>query len=263
MMDISRIYYTSNIPYITSQFIREYDIKKANISILLSKGVIDTNQYNFLYNTDRMTRQITIGKMIRDNPKIGNILKEGINEVVYKFLEINNISENDILSRKNDAIFIINKIPSITKFGNIEFVNKNIYTSYINLNSIEIYYCLDRINNLEKIDIKGISDDKLVLHENYFINFLCEYFYRVENSLPEDTIKWFKEFFISYLSNSLDEGYYRTFDSMSVINTTRLGMYSYNISGYTLPSEIIDISYNLSLLRLLYRYLLEIKFGRR
>ena len=40
-------------------------------------------------------------------------------------------------------------------------------------------------------------------------------------------------------------------------------MYSYNISGYTLPSEIIDISYNLSLLRLLYRYLLEIKFGKR
>lgn len=262
MKDI-RSYYTADIPYITSQFIREYDIRKANISILYSKGVINREQYNFLYNADRMTRQVTIGKMIRDDSNIGIILKDGINEVVSKFLSVNNIYDTDILSRKNDALFIINKIPSITRFGNVEFVCKNLYTSYLNLNGIEIYYCLDRINNSEKIDVKGISDEKLLLHKNYFINFLCEYFYNIENSLPENNLKWFKEFFASYLSNSLDEGYYRTFDSLSCINTVNIGMYSYNLSGYTFPSDVIDNSYNLNLLRILYRYLLEIKFSKK
>lgn len=261
-MEIKKSYYTSDIPYITSQYIREYDIRKANISILFSKGVINEQQYNFLYNTDRMTRQVTIGKIIRDNPEVGDILKGGIKEAVSNFLSINNIDDIDILSIKNDAIFIINKVPTITKFGIIEFINKNVYTSYLNLNKIEIYYFLDHINNTEKIDIKGIGDDKLLIHENYFIQFLCEYLYNIENQPAQYNIKWFKDFFDKYISRELDTGYYITFDSISSMNTIPIGMYNYSLYGYHETAQVIDISYNLNILRLLYRYLLEILMGK-
>ena len=259
----NRIYFTSSIPYIISQYIREYDISKANINILLYKGVIDIDKYNFLYNADRMTRQVYIGKMIRNNSNIGNILKYGIKEMIDKFIMCNNIEDQDILSLKNDAIFIINKIPTITKFENIEFKNKNTYTSYLNINGIEVYYNLDQINSTEQIDIKGINDDKLLIHQNYFINFLCEYLYNIENMRSEENLRWFKDFYNKYVNLQLDTGYYITFDSISSIKTIDIGMYNYNIIGYNTQKNIIDISYNLNILRLLYRYLLEIHFNNK
>ena len=45
---INRSYYTLNIPYLISRYIREYDISKANINILLYKKYIDQDMYNLL-----------------------------------------------------------------------------------------------------------------------------------------------------------------------------------------------------------------------
>lgn len=261
---LNRTYITFDIPYIVSQYIREYDISKANINILLYKGMIDESQYNFLYNSDRMTRQITIGKMIANNNEIGEIIKNGIHEMVSKFIYYNNLEEQDILSIKNDAIFVLNKIPTITKFENVEFKNKNTYTSYININGIEVYYCIDKISNIENIEIKGINEDKLKIHAEFFIDFLCEYFYNIENQVPEDIMKWFKKFYNDYISLSLDEHYYITFNSNSTLVTNTIGHYKYEINmSNNLCRDIIDISYNLNILRILYRYLLELYFGRR
>ena len=102
--------YNADIDYLIGSFIREYDIAKANINILLWKGLISIDQYNFLYNAYRMTRQITIGKMRASNPELGTALDAGVLEVKKLFFEANDIQDHEVLAIKNDAIYLINKL---------------------------------------------------------------------------------------------------------------------------------------------------------
>ncbi len=248
--------YSMNVDYIISGYIREYDISKANINILYKYGVLSKEKYEYYLTADRMVRQIDIGLMQRDS-NISTILKNGIMEAKRMFFEANNIDESDVLTIHNDAIFLINKIPTITKFDNIEFINKNIYTSYYKLGGLEIYYFYDPINSIENIDIKGINDDKLKIHENYFLEFLKVVFSSAQTEGIKDTLDVIITFYQQYINKELEIGYYRNFDSESVfyLNT---GISNYSVfRAYTLEEHNkydLDISCNLQLIIQLYKY---------
>ncbi len=201
--------YTADIDYLIGSYIREYDISKANINILLWKGLISIEQYNFLYNSDRMTRQVTIGMLRRNNPELGEALDAGVIEAKKLFFEANDIQDYEVLSIKNDAIYLINKIPMITKFDNVEFVCKNIYTSYINIFKIQYLYYLDPINKKEVLDIKGIGEDKISFHRNFFYEFLLELLYTSTVDSIENVLWIIQAFSQKYVSLDLAIGYYR------------------------------------------------------
>ena len=135
-MLFDKVNYTADISYLTNVFIYEYDISKANINILYTKNVISKEIYDYLYNAERMTRQVYVGKLCKD-VSISNILKAGIIEAKKMLFEANNIQDRDILSIKNDAVFIINKKLANTEFGLIKFMKKNVYTSFYKINGIE------------------------------------------------------------------------------------------------------------------------------
>ena len=42
-------------------------MSKANINILFSKGIINRDTYEYLYNSERMVRQIYVGKLLQNN----------------------------------------------------------------------------------------------------------------------------------------------------------------------------------------------------
>ena len=65
----SKSSYIAALPYVVGQYITEYDMSKANISVLLYKGVIDKKLYDELYNSDKFYREKYIGMMQRNNPK--------------------------------------------------------------------------------------------------------------------------------------------------------------------------------------------------
>ena len=65
--------YNSQYDIIVNSFIREYDLSKANINALYSRGVINKAMYDNLYKADKAIREKTIGLMIRENQ---NIYKE-------------------------------------------------------------------------------------------------------------------------------------------------------------------------------------------
>jgi len=232
------INYLSNNKFIISTYIREYDIRKANISILYNKEILTKDQYKYYYNMDKNNREINIGKMIINNKSISNILAKGIEEYRYKFLNDNNIDEYNVLAIKNDAIYIINQIPNITRFDNIiEFVNKNIYTSYyyINMkyNNLELYYKSPDMNiDNEVLHIKGINDDIInKYHKNYFYDFLCELFYCAENDNISEVISLLQSFYNQYVNLELDIYYYRNFNSLSNYSTilnTKTSNYYFN-----------------------------------
>lgn len=255
--------YTINLGYLFNHYIREYDISKANINVLFAKGVIDQELYNTLYNADRMARQVYVGKMIRGNEKIQEILSEGIIEYKQKFFEANGINDNDIISIKNDAVFILNKYPQVLSFDNVTFMLKNTYTSFMRLNELEIYYGYD-LNN-EVIDIKGIKDADLEMYHMSFLNILITFFNLIQRSGAQATLEYITSIINQYVNLELPIDYYRRFRSSNdfAINSLTL---AYGVMG--LPDNIqskrsIDISYNLSLLRTMHMYASQVLYEEK
>lgn len=256
------INYKSGIPFAFSRFIREYDIKKANISILYENNVISKSIYEWLYNAERLERQKYIGVLQLKDPNIITILQDGIIEAKRKLFKFNNIEIQDVLCIKNDAVFIFDKILKTTKFDNIEFIMKNEYTSYLNLFNIEFYYAYDKITKNEKCDIKGIGKSAH-FHMDYMAEFIFYIINEIQTEDIETVIGDFNNFYRQYQEKNLPIQYYREFNSdslYSIINST------YKVSTLRddkVSKECVDGSYNNNMLRLLYQYITTIYFNKK
>ena len=260
----NKVNYTTEISYLNNVFIYEYDISKANINVLFTKGVIDETTYNELFNSERMVRQVYVGKLCKDI-KINNILKEGIIEAKKMLFEANNIQDNEVLSIKNDAVFIINRQLKITSFGLINFKMKNVYTSFYKLNNLEIYYYYNNVTQAEHIDIKGISDNKVARHENHFLQVIKDILYSIQINGPELTIKMIKDIYNEYITLNMPIGCYRSFDMNSeyhfkFISNTGVG-YSTQFADESQKS-MIDITTNLSIIMELQRIVISMFFTK-
>jgi hypothetical protein len=260
-----KVNYTADISYLTNIFITEYDISKCNINVLYTKGLIDKSIYDYLYNSERMVRQSFVGNLQRDNKVIAEALKSGIIEAKKMFFEANGIEDKDVLSIKNDAVFLINKKPKVTKFGLIEFMPKGLYTSFFKFRGIEIYYYYNNMNKIEYIEVKGISERILAKHEGYFLQLLKDVFYSIQINGPEITLRMIKDFYMEYINRSLPIEYYRKFDTSSnyhyicntIINT---GFEAEYVSEYN--KNLVDITYNLDILMQLQRYVISMYFNK-
>lgn len=253
--------YNSNIPFIFSTHIREYDIQKANINILYEAGVINLNEYNMLYSAPRMERQIYIGLLQKSNPKVVEILSDGIIEAKRKLFESNDIKPEDVLCIKNDAVFIINKILNNTKFGCINFVCKNEYTSFMKCMNIEFYYKLDRVNGTDKLDIKGLGNKNIDIHKDYMSDFISYIFNIIETDSIEYVISSFKSFYNSYVNLELPVGYYRNYDPISGYNIMNSNYVVYDVNDTYDDKRNLNISYNLNILKQIYSYITTIYFN--
>lgn len=255
--------YLLDVSYLIAVPIREYDIRKANISVLYSEGAINKEYYDYLYSADRMTRQIEIGYMIRNNKDIQKILTEGIAKYRKLFFESNELTDNDILSIKNDAVFVMKKAPALTTFGNVEFVNKNTYSSFVKINKKEVYFKSDMINGIFNIDIKGISDSKLQVHQEYMLTFIADIMYYIETGDIKSGIDYITNFYNLYIQRKLPVDYYRNFDDESkFIIKAGLGVYSMDKCNTSMINAL-DISCNLNIIRELYGILSNIYFNTK
>jgi len=260
--------YTADIAYLNNVFIIEYDISKANANVLFTKGAIDKKTYDFLMGSERMVRQRFVGNLQKNNPALVRILQQGIAEAKGMLFEANGLSDMDILSIKNDAVFVINKQLNQTQFGLIRFVPKNVYTSYYriktNLADLEMYYFYNNISKEERLDIKGIKDEDLKYHENYFIDILKDLFYAAQSKPTEIAIRMMKDIYMKYINLEFPVEYYRTFNNNPVyhLNTfTKIG------TGFSMDNVdesmkgLIDISYNMHILLEIQKILMTMYFG--
>lgn len=261
-----QINYNSDVDYLISTYIREYDISKANINVLYKYGAITKSQYENYYIMNKNAREISVGILLRDNPEFNTVLQNGIIEAKRLFFEANNIQEEDVLSIKNDAVFIINKIPNVCTFDNIEFSLKNVYTSFYKLDNIELYYYFDIVTGGEKLDIKGINDKMLPLHEEYFLEFLKVVFNSAQAYSIQDTIDIITTFYNQYIKLELEVGYYREFNASSKFRLKDISNY-YSSYGVDMIGEWeknkLDIICNLNLIRQLHQIYSGLYFSRR
>lgn len=235
-------YINKAYPLIINASIVEYDIKSANTSVMEYYKLIPQKKIDEIKSLDKQERVVRIGKMMRKSLDFSKTLESSFNTIIEEFMEVNQLSkEDDIVSIKRDAAFVLNKIPKTIDFGDcVHFIPKNSYTSYLYINGLEIYY------NLDKIDVKGISDEIISSREIGMLDFFKEFFEIAEGtnySVPELS-SYLKEFVTLYKNRELDKSYYRELNSEATYRL-RVGDREVLLKSIT-DSNIddIDISYN-------------------
>ena len=256
-MEISKLY--ENINYKTdlslvSCPIYEYDMRKANISVLLEKNVISEDLYTKLYNGDRLYRQIYIGNMIKNNPVIGVLLKTGIKDAKKRLFETYNIQDNEVIGIKNDAVFLTKYLGEEVNFSPIVFIKKNKFTLYCRIFRIELFFLLQSMSD-DILIVKGIGEEKYKYHKDFMFDFIKVLFREYQTNGPKETIMLLRTFYYNYINRLLDVGYYRGMDSDMYDVVTSSELYQYHIKNIEDSNMIkmLNINTNAAILRELSR----------
>lgn len=262
---VSKINYITPERYLTG-VIRELDLKAANISILHSKGMISDDEYDYLRSVPKLDREISIGNMINNTAernKKGEILtttspvysciKDGIREAKVWLYKMNNIKEDEIIRIANDAVYINRSVPlSYTSNNGVEFVEKNIFSSVLQLNGVILFFKYDN-NNMLDVDIKGLGKNNEVWHNGFMLSVIGQVISLLQKSSASDALNYLSGVYENYILLRLPIGMYREFNNFS----------GFKIGNFYLSNDVgldirqIDIGYNLSLLRSLYGIVLE------
>jgi len=146
-------YLDKDIVYLKNK-ITEYDMQNAGINILYHNGVFTKEQYDNLNRMSKLEKNIVVGKFLKNNPDISEALMDEFIKIRYDLFLLNDLHDEDVLSIKKDAIFIVDKsLKHLELNENYRFTKKNSYEGYINVIGKEFYYK----NLTDGFDIKGIS----------------------------------------------------------------------------------------------------------
>lgn len=260
--------YRSPINFIIGDQIREYDMTKANISVLRDADAISEEQYQYFLICPKIEREIAIGKMRGSDPRLTAILKEGIKNARQVFMESNNIDDKDILAIRNDAITVVGykAIRNLNITNRVAFRLDGLYSSFYHINHLDLLYLYDSINNKESLDIKGMSDEAMMLHKEYFLDLLSEVFCQTQVEGIMQSIRTMQNFHNQYINLLLPVEYYRELNSNSryrLNNTFSTISILYLDNAIEPDKGLLDISYNEKILRLLNQYYSSIYFGQR
>jgi len=220
---------------------------------LLYTGRIDETRYNELLNLPKEQREITVGLMIQKDNSIYKSIQEGIIEAKKRLFDANDIEDYDVLSIRNDAVFIHSRKLNATEFSPyFIFKEKGKYNMFMSICDLDVFYN-DTINpdgsvNYQ-LDIKGISEEKTLLHANGIGGLLCEVMYRLQREDVSLTIQWMTGILEKYLNRQLPKEFYREFNSDSdyVIRTFKMRIASKDIPDGLIPA--LDINRNLLVIR--------------
>ena len=228
----------------------EYDIKHANINV--SKYYNLYKDFEYLDTLDALPkkdREVKFGLLLRKNPNLSKSLEESFNKIVKEFLEANDLDIlMDVLSIKKDAVYVINHKVTQTKFGPVEFIPKNVYHAFININKLEFYIASDYI------DVKGIGDSYRK-HKDGILLMIQSLVDNLEQN--GDPNEYLSELVKLYKNKKLSIEAYREFNSRSQYKCCIDGiMVMMDDISYEILDSSCDISYNyiniiLPLIRLL------------
>ncbi len=202
--------YTANIDYCMNR-IYEYDIRRANTTMMREYSYCSDKEIDRLESMVKIEREKIVGLMIRKDKSLYKLIQKGIIHAKYQLFKENAVKDCEILSIKNDAVFIIGRKLKHTKFDNIEFVLKNEYTGYHIINGVEFYYN----KHLNKFDVKGIRDD-VIEHDDHIagmLSFLATIFKYLSSGRMDDMRKYLVKFSNDYKDRALPYYFYRELNS--------------------------------------------------
>lgn len=263
--------YISETRCVFGSIIYEYDIKQANINILHSYDLISDFEYQWLQLAPKQDRQYYIGKKAqmdivyhgKQKSDINRCITEGVLKARRLLLDSNQVQDDQVLRAAKDSVYINRPLSlQYTSFDLnnngklITFTLRNIFDDYIRFSNELIVLISDNENNFN-IDVKGIKDSNLHLHQPMIatISQLASLrSYNKEASLSE-----FDRIYQQYVSLQSPIDMYREFNSWSAFRYKNQSLLPEIPAPTYLPENfdrnLLDISYNLNVLRELYTYL--------
>lgn len=199
---------------------------------------------NRLEKLPKIKREVEVGLLCRNDKAFNKALSRAFDDIMKEFLDANGLDkDDDVVSIKKDAAFVINAQVRNNIFGPVKFVPKNTYRGFVKLDRYEFY-----LKNDYTFDVKGWSKAKDIhIHDNGMLDFLREVFIICERYQGDkDRIgEYFHRFAEAYKKRELEFDYYRPFNEVSAYdidfgdgNIVRLD----NIDESYINE--IDISYN-------------------
>lgn len=223
-----RTQYNTPLDYIQNT-IYEYDIRAANLTMLTQQKASDRKTLAMLGELSRDAREIAVGKMIQKNPEIYKIISKGILRARRDLFRVNGIQDYEIVSIRNDAVFIAGRRLKTTVFGEVEFRMKNRYAMFHRIEGIEFLY--DKRHS--RTDVKGV-DDRVVTHPDHqagMMQFFNTVFQFLCYERRADLSRYLIQFAHDYKAMNLPVAYYRELNSENVYRTKmELAEFSYNMS---------------------------------
>jgi hypothetical protein len=205
------VWLNPDIEYIFDQDIIEYDMSDAGFSLIKQYHLLPDDKIRELTKLGKgIDRHIKVGMYQKEDKEFSKALMDKFAEIRTIFIAENNLTDNDIISVKKDAIFTIGECKKL-KFGSIIFNPKNRYSSYVRfpeINNLEIYYSNDGV------DIKGMSDESVNRHRLYMLGFIIKMIQMLE-SKNSRIRKYLMNFIQDYKFGNLEDGYYLEFNNKS------------------------------------------------
>lgn len=200
-----------NIEYLFSGEIIEYDMRDAGFNLIQQYRLLPQEKIQELMKLGKgETRHRAIGILQGKDKAFSKALLDKFAEIRTVFISANNLSDNNIISVKKDAIYTIGQCSKL-QFGRIEFAEKNKYSSYVRFTDnmgIEVYY------SSNTVDIKGMGDSAINRHRLYMLDFIKSMISYLEqnNSYAKRYLRGFTQ---DYKMGDLDEEFYVEFNNLS------------------------------------------------
>jgi len=197
----------TDIDYIFNSEIREYDLRRAGLSLIKQFNLLPQSKIDSLSMMDKVACNKEIG-MLQKDKQFADKLLECFAEARRLFFETNEIQTSEIVSIKKDAIFVHRKKCDNTVFGELNFRVKNQYLGYLRLNRIEFYY--KDPNTV--LDVKGLGPSVYLYHTDYMLDFIKDVISMAIYSPRNVLVKFVTDFIKDYRKRNLMYGYYRQMD---------------------------------------------------
>lgn len=214
------LWFNPNIQYTFNQNIVEYDMNAMSVSISETYGLLDPETIKILKLLPKEERTVRIGLLQRDDKEFSNKLLSCELEIRNKFLEANNLDENNVLSLHNDACIFMSRKKIISNIDGVKFKHSNTWSSYIYYKGIEMFYADGAI------DYKNIPREMLNRHTLGFNKFFCKVFDKMENYDPS-ILRYLSTFQTKYLQDKLPPYYYFPFGKLGDYKTHNLELTAY------------------------------------
>lgn len=233
--------YRSDVKYCLSR-IYEYDIKMANVSMLRAAGYFSEKYLDKLAALPKQVRERTVGLMMRSDKSktIERIIVRGIKRARYCLFRSNQLQDHEILSIKNDAVFVIGRKLKYTKFGPIEFVLKNTFSGYHWINDLEFYYK----KKTSEFTVKGLNDNIIAEpdHKNGMLRFLGKVMDYLLMDRTDDLRKYLIQFSNDYKSRRLSHEYYRELNGFNVYRNGQIISYKDHMSKHMISFDYLQVN---------------------
>ena len=219
-MNEKLLWFNPNIQFMFHANIVEYDMKAMSVSISEKYHLLDQSIIDKLKRMPKDQRTKAVGLMQRDSKEYSERLIQCELETRRKFLEMNNLTESDVICLHSDACIFNSRKKIINNIEGVEFKHANTWSSYMRFKGIEMFY------DGEVLEYKGVAKELLNQHSMGIHRYLCEVFNKLENYDPS-IVDYITKFQKNYLQDKLPDYYYLAFGRLGDYKMSNLELFAF------------------------------------